>query len=517
MKVLVIGLDGASWNLLKPWIDEGKLPTLKKLIEEGVSGNLESSIPPVTFPAWKCYSTGKNPGKLGTYHWMYIDFDKQKIGINDSLSFKSKEIWDYIGCKLRVGIIDLPTTFPPKKVNGFMISGGIYSSKGFTYPRELEQKLREKYNYEPFIETLIFDTKIEEAVEKVRAAIKSRFEVAKDALRYDKIDFLNLCIFYIDTLQHYLWDSKEVEDVWKYIDDEIGKILDLLKDDWIVIIMSDHGFTSIKATFNVNVWLQQNGFLSTRVFGFGKFFFVTNLNRQKLYSFIKKIKLIPLLKKLPRPIMLRLAKEVPDENIGMRVEGMEKYIDWKNTKAIAIGDLIYINRKSILDYEKIRDKLITELESIEDPRSGEKIVKRVYRREEVYWGAFTNRAPDLVILPNTGYRMNHGFGPREVFEFKRKGWIATHKPEGILIVYGPGIKKGEIIEKAKIIDVAPTILHILGIPIPSDMDGRVLKEIFREDSEFARRELVYQVVEEDKTLTEKERVRKRISEIKRRI
>lgn len=137
-KVVVIGIDGATFELIVPWIQNGKLPFLKRLKDEGVWGKLESTIPPVTFPAWKCYSTGKNPGKLGVYYWFSVDFYKKGYRFNNSLDFKSQEIWDYLGQNnYRVSIINMPSTYPPKKVNGFLISGMQASEDSlYTFPPE---------------------------------------------------------------------------------------------------------------------------------------------------------------------------------------------------------------------------------------------------------------------------------------------------------------------------------------------------------------------------------------------
>ena len=133
---LVIGIDGACWPLISELIDSGKLPNLKKLRENGVWGDMKSCIPPITCPAWKCYSTGKNPGKLGVFWWEYLDIKNKKSIIPNSRSFDSKEVWDYLNDKgYKTGIIGMPTTFPPNKVNGFMISGAPGAeNKGYTYP-----------------------------------------------------------------------------------------------------------------------------------------------------------------------------------------------------------------------------------------------------------------------------------------------------------------------------------------------------------------------------------------------
>jgi predicted AlkP superfamily phosphohydrolase/phosphomutase len=166
-KTLALGLDGATWDILLPLIEEGKLPAFKKLLGEGVYGDLQSVIPPVTCPAWKCYSTGKNPGKLGVFWWVDVNKESGKIVMPNAYSFKSRDLWDYLGDKgFKVGIINMPTTYPPKKVNGFMVSGfGMPMDKKFdfqqpyTYPNELQEELEAKYDYKVGIERLNRDKK----------------------------------------------------------------------------------------------------------------------------------------------------------------------------------------------------------------------------------------------------------------------------------------------------------------------------------------------------------------------
>ena len=148
VKVLVLGFDGGSWNILNGMLKNNNLKNFKKLIDNGCYGSLESTIPPATYPGWKCYSTGKNPGKLGVYGFLRLDMENKKIIPNDSTSFKSKEIWDYLSSKnISVGVINMPTTSPPKKVNGFMISHSLIDTKRYTYPKELEDEIVEKFNY----------------------------------------------------------------------------------------------------------------------------------------------------------------------------------------------------------------------------------------------------------------------------------------------------------------------------------------------------------------------------------
>ena len=148
-KVIVIGLDGATWDLIKLWADKGVLSTLKYLMTNGSFGISESIVPHYTFPNWKCISTGKNPGKLGVYSWMKVDFRKERIIPNVSKDFKSNEIWDLLSDKnLPCGVIGMPTTYPPKKLEkGFIVSEMNPFDYNFTYPKELEEELKSQFNY----------------------------------------------------------------------------------------------------------------------------------------------------------------------------------------------------------------------------------------------------------------------------------------------------------------------------------------------------------------------------------
>ena len=147
INMLVIGIDGACWPLINKLIKSEELPNIKNLRENGVWGDMKSCIPPITCPAWKCYSTGKNPGKLGVFWWEYLDLENKKSIIPDSRSFDSKEIWDYLNeNEIKTGIIGMPTTYPPKKVNGFMISGSPEAGDtDYTYPKSIEKDVEVKF------------------------------------------------------------------------------------------------------------------------------------------------------------------------------------------------------------------------------------------------------------------------------------------------------------------------------------------------------------------------------------
>lgn len=510
-KVLIIGIDGASWNLINSMIKS--LPNLKYLIRHGVHGNFKSTIPPVTFPAWKSYSTGKNPGKLGVYEFANVDLKNKKIWFANSKSFKSRDVWDYIGeTGHKVAIINMPGTYPVKKVNGVMI-GGPFSFKGYTYPSELEKQLEKEFDYSPYSYELSKEffniSNLEQLISIGKKLIKSRFEVAKYLLREGNYSFLHLTIFCIDCFQHFLWDSKETRRLWKYIDKNIGELLKSLNGEWKIFIMSDHGFTKLKGIFYQGTWLKEKGLLKFHDPSLlWRIFTSFHINSTKIFDFLKKTGILALVKNLPSFVLQDYFEKIPlkDER-----GGLTKRIDWNNSKVIALSNLIYLNVKNSEERKELSDYLIKNLKKIKNPTTGELIIKKVFQKEEIYLGKEISNAPDLIIHPNDGYRILEIVRKDCYFreEIERNEWIAKHAQNGIFIAYGSGIKKGEKLDDIQIYDLTPTILHIFGIPIPMDIDGVVLKEIFEKDNCFAKREVIYHKIEDEKL-----RIQQKIKELK---
>jgi len=503
-KVLVLGLDGGTWNVIKPLVEQGKLPTIAKLMRNGCYGDLESCIPPITFPAWKCYSTGKNPGKLGVFWWTQPDFKNRKIKTNNSTSFKSKEIWDFLDeFGIPSGVIGMPTTYPPKKLrHGFVVSEMNPTDTGFTYPTEIEKLLKDEIGYRGIFTD--YHGKDAEIVLNDRInLIQQRFNAAKLLLNYYPTAFLNLTIFYIDNIQHFYWghmaagDAKygnAIEKTWRIVDRGISEIVYYFNPEYIFII-SDHGFTSLRAVFNICKWAMNKGYLCLNskakfLSRFGILFTVGSV----VYTLVSKV---------------RKSKEL----LTTAVEGI---IDWNKSKILPYGEgVVYLNPHAFSseeDKDAFREVLIEELRRIREPKTGEPLAKKVFRKEEIYKGKYIDQAPDILILPNEGYEItcSFRFGGEWNYSIKESGWSGTHALHGIFIAYGPDVKKGCEVEGVRIYDIAPTILHLYGLPIPRDMDGRVLEEIFEEGSEMARRPIMYRDVE-----SEKSKIREKIMLLKK--
>lgn len=492
MKLAVIGLDGAAFELLDPWIQEGSLPNLKKLKEEGIWADMESVLPPVTSPNWKAYSTGKNPGKLGIFWWENIDFKEEKVYYPADRKFKHDEIWDHLdSIGLKIGVMGMPTTYPPQPINGFFVSCGPDAEEtGFTYPKELEDTLVNKYGIKPQLETMI-KSNPEKATEEIYKIIEGQFDAALHYGEEFDVDFLQLSIFHINVLQHFFWDDEKTKKGWKMIDKKIGEVYKKADN---ILFMSDHGCNKIEHVFNINTWLENKGYLKT-TFGMSDFLNMINLDREKLGRLTRFLHLNKVLKKI---LPASMKESVPTKSGEVKKEGKSSKVDWKNTKVFASGQgPIYINEDAVEDVEKLKKQLIHELENVEEPKTGKKLIRKVYRKEEIYEGEFLDEAPDLVIDQEKGVHIPGGLGRKNVFGFSEK-WEAENKKHGLFGAIGEDIANKEKITDVSILDLAPTILHIHDVPIPRDMDGKVLKQIFKEDSDPGKREVKISTKQKEK-------------------
>jgi predicted AlkP superfamily phosphohydrolase/phosphomutase len=499
-RVIVIGLDGASWNIIEPMVQEGKLPTIGKLMQDSCYGNLESCVPAKTFPAWKCYSTGKNPGKLGVYDFANLVAGVQyKVTFNNSTSFKSEELWDILGRNgIDCGVLDMPTTYPPRAINGFMVSNAPPRPSRFVYPPGLESDIKRHFDYktEP---NHYFETDKEAAISDCMTIINQRFEVAHYLMKRFHPAFFHLTIFEIDTMQHYT-RGKPLEDAWIAIDNGIKSILDAHCDEsTYIILMSDHGHTDRVCNFQISKWLESKGLVVARRRSRTLYAILSilGLRRDRVIGLVTKIGMFRVLRDfVPKTIRLRFLALLPTRSAGPR-NPMKSMIEREKSKVIPFGGggQLYINKdlfSSPEEYENFRTNLISELQGIADPRTGVKIAQRVYKREDLYSGPYVSQSPDIVVLPNDGYMLGNVGAIEDIWVYPDIDWTRCHRLQGIFAILGPDVMKGTNIEGAKIFDLAPTILHILGIPVPQDIDGRVLKETFKKDSILGQREVIYQ-------------------------
>ncbi|SEH46291.1 Predicted phosphohydrolase or phosphomutase, AlkP superfamily [Halopenitus malekzadehii] len=501
---IVFGLDGAHFELLNPWIKEGKLPNIKHAIESGVHGDLHSVLPPVTSPNWKAYATGKNPGKFGIFWWENIDVDERRVFYPQDRKNQQPEFWELLQEDDRPGVIGVPTTYPPKEVDPFLIAGAPDGANaGFAHPPELEQQLRDKYDYRVTIKNELRATP-DVAAEEIIDAIDQRFTVARDLFYEYDLTFLQVTTFYINSLQHYFWDDEYTLRGWKVIDEHLGTFLD---EGYDVILMSDHGSNAINWVFHVNTWLENENYLTLDTKA-ARFMHRIGINRDRLLRIISAFGLQDIAKRLAPQQLLNV---IPDKSGELIHESKTSNVDWEHSTVLASGQgPVYLTvDENNEKYERIRKELITKLRKLTTP-TGESVVRDVYRAEEVYSGSYVSDGPDLVLDQAPGIHIKGSIGRQTVFtEPRDDGWAAENKQEGLFAATGPSFDEGEV-EPLSILDLAPTILHLRGYDLPRDLDGEVATEVFASDVAASEQPVSYR--EMNARISERERIRRIIRE-----
>lgn len=497
-KVLVLGLDGATFKILKPLVEKFDLPNLSSLINKSASGLLQSVFPPVTAPAWTSFMTGKGPGNHGV-----VDFADVVAGggqkIVSSESIKSETIWSILGAMgKKVGLLNIPVTYPPPKVNGFVISGMPTPDRNvaFSSPPSLGRELSKSLGpYISIVPWMKYSRRhADRLLKDLIHCVRQRGKYTTYLMKEHEWDFFMVVFSSTDVIQHALWDvishlcnnspdsrynkyEQLIVEYFQELDNILGKICDLTDDNTRIFVISDHGFGPVSKMVHINNWLSELGLLSYNA-----------AKLRKLNFFVTVKKLISQVSPLSRFRFLR-RNLVP----MLHSDAFRMCIDWEKTKAFSASFTqqgIYINLngrqpKGIVEpgkeYEELRKLLISELRKLTDPETGNPVVTDLFMREDVYNGTFLEYAPDIMFILEDGrYQADNVIG-NKIFEACNSRMTGTHRMEGIIAVRGHGIKQEWMIENAEIIDLAPTILYSLGIPLPDDMEGKVLSDMFTED------------------------------------
>lgn len=506
--IVVIGLDGGTFKVFRPWIDQGKLPTLKHLMENGAWGELESCLPPVTSPAWKCYSTGKNPGKLGIFWWRQVDRVRKKIVESGSSTlFRSLDLWDYLGqAGYRVASVGMPLTYPPRPLNGYMVSGHPYAeSSGYTYPPELECELEQHlaYRIHPKLAPQADNRLTPEVLEAIKEVVGIRFDAALYLLSREKLDFLSVVTFDLNMLQHLCWREPPVEELWNLVDAKVAEVIEHF--DYVFVI-SDHGLSRLEREFYLNVWLLERGYLVLNdSFEQHPGFKLTRLMRRLLTKGSEFLRIKETLKSALPAAVRHWGIAQPGGREIRHASRFEESIDWDKSRVVATpqGPVYLINYSSEEERIKLRDQIAEQLGPIRDPVTGKRVVENIHKREDIYCGHYLEETPDLVVESVPEVYIREGKPGCGLFG-DSNDWQAGNYRYGIFIAYGPDIRCISDLSNIQIVDVAPTILKLMGVEPPEDMDGRVLHEVFEKPLEPGRvieiannnRETAYSVEEE---------------------
>ena len=506
-RVFVVAWDGATLDLLGPWCQQGELPTLQSILESGAHGKLASTFPPLTGPAWASFMTGKSPGNHGVFEFFRRRPGSYSQVLSSPSSVHGRSLWKLLSqADRKVGVINVPLTYPPEEVNGFLISGLLTprDCADWAYPKELVQELREQVGtYLIHHDEKYTKSNVENLLLEQHRILQSRTEAALYLIREKQWDFFMVHYYGPDRMTHEFWhlldpshpqhDAQErqrfgnvVLDFFRRLDSDLGKLLATLDENVVVILMSDHGMGPVTKFLNVNSWLMSEGYL--RLKG-------DVLTRVKQGLFRAGFNYYTLGKLV---LQAGWGKKAVQIGRGRRQELQERVflsfrdVDWSRTRAYSMGNYgqIYANLRGREpqgcvepgpEYEGLLEELTERLGSLVDPESGKKVVERVFRAHDVYSGEFVDQAPDLLFLTSDMQYKALGlsdFNSPRVLE-PVYGCTGNHRMEGLVALQGNEvIGEGITIEGASIEDLAPTILYLLGVPVPREMDGEVLRSAF---------------------------------------
>ncbi len=531
-KIFCIGFDGATFDLIRPWAESGKLPTFKKLMDGGAWSELRSTVPPVTASAWSSFMTGKNPGAHGLFDFMRRRDGSYDLAPVSALDRDGKTVWDLIGdAGKQVIVMNVPVTWPPQPVNGLLVTGMLTprGTDNYTYPRALADELREHIGeYIVYSDEVYSKGRGEILLNALKYSADQRVKAAEYVLIKYPWDFFMLVFPETDTVSHGLWSAYDpthhehdpaeaarfrdgILEIYQHLDALLARLIAKLNaqaviaseanplphpppsatgegrggGDTTILLMSDHGHGPVRNFLYVNNYLAQLGYLK----------FKPNLSiRAKQFTF--RMGLTPrAIYKMLLAMGLGKLRRTLDKRRGGR--GLLKRfflsfndVDWSRTRAYSIGYIgeVHINLRGRepqgivepgAEYERTRDEIISHLRELKLPDDSP-LVEYIWKKEEIYSGAHLAEAPDILFLPRKLETIAFGdfeFGSNKIIE-PSYGVSSSHRMNGIFIASGAGVKNAGEFSGAQLIDLSPTILHLLGLPVPRDMDGRVLSEIF---------------------------------------
>jgi predicted AlkP superfamily phosphohydrolase/phosphomutase len=507
-KVAVFGLDGITLDLLQPWLDEGRLPNLARLLATGASGRLRSTVPPVSASAWASFFTGTNPGQHGLIDFTYPAADSYKINVSNSSTRTAPSLWEIVSeASGRVGMVSVPMTYPPEPLNGFALCSFLTPSADsrYTYPDALQEETAAVAG--PFPLHMSEKGRGKDPRRFVQAVKEMEVARARTVCHLLENKSWDLFIYVVETtdnLQHEIWHlldethprhdplmaatvMPDVLDYYETIDRLLGEMIAQVPEDTLIVVLSDHGFGPFHKFFHVNNWLAEQGFLKFRR---------SPLALLKRLAFKFGVTPINALKWVIRLGLSGMRKNVKrGRGRGMLKRAFLSFsdVDWARTKAFSVGNFgqVYLNVEGQRpagtikpdEYEATRDQIAEAALALRDPDDGAQVVQRVYKREEIFHGVSMDRLPDLILHTDRARYVSFGhadFGSNRILE-SSIGQTGHHHLVGVVGLNGPGVRAGLRLDGTSILDLAPTILHYLGLPVPDYMDGQVLKQAFTDD------------------------------------
>jgi predicted AlkP superfamily phosphohydrolase/phosphomutase len=477
-QTVLIGLDGATFTILDPLMQDGVMPFLKSFVASGVRSELRSVVPPLTPPAWTSLMTGRSPGQHGIFDFFCKESpDSPHIRVATAHDVHAETLWSIADKhNLRTTVLNFPLMFPPPRLNGYVIPGWMpwrqlrlgcypetlydrlkaipgFNARELAMDMSLEAKAIEGCQPEEYEAWVDLHIRREQQWSRVLCTLMREDPCDLTAVLFDGPDKIqHLCWRFLDPacLRRSLspWEQRVRQGCLNYfreLDLLLAEIVRLAGPNATVVLASDHGFGAQAGTFFINTWLEQHGYLGWA-------------NDH-----------VPLATEAGTLGLDQLARHV-------------YLLDWERTRAYAptpSSNGIHIvmagqDRKHGVDkaeYEAFRNALVRELQSAADPVTGTPIISRVWTREEVFGGPYMDFAPDLTLELHDGGLVSI-LAAETPFK-PRPEPTGTHRPEGIFIARGPGLHQGVRLPALSILDVAPLLLCSLGLEVPRDMEGVV--------------------------------------------
>jgi predicted AlkP superfamily phosphohydrolase/phosphomutase len=511
-KVFIISLDGATFDVLRPLISQGYMPNLGRVLGNSLSAELESVLPPVTAPAWTSFMTGKNPNKHGIFDFTRFDTTEYRWKLNNSQHIRSKTIWQILSEKgKQIVVLNLPYLYPTYPVNGVMVAGwDAPTTSSFTYPDGLRKTIFDLIpDYGSTLDLSLWNYLPAESeaefcgfIGKITQSFEQSARLASHFLRQEAWDVFMVHFQQTDWIQHKLWGYIEracrdagdkhprlerVRDCYRLFDSHVGRLWEEVgKESVIKLVLSDHGFGANRGTICPNYLLRKLGYFHLQEQSESG---VKSRIKQSRYSVVRRAyqKAAQVRESLRARRVITTYKSWADM-ANERIPRQAVMIDWRRTKALLMGGsetaFIYVNLidrgpqgcVNPSDYEPLVAELVQAFRELRDPRTNERLFPKVALGREVYDAPGLDvLVPDIVLIPIEGYGISATFQEACVQETGEEG---SHRHNGVLLIEGFGLKEKIPDFQPNLVDVAPTILHMLGLAVPGDMDGRVWEEAF---------------------------------------
>jgi len=453
--------------------------------------------------------TGTNPGKHNIFDFFRIAPNHSKE-ITSSADRKSKPLWRILeSYGKRSIVVNLPNTFPADDFDGVMVAGMPLPRRdeGFVTPAALRDEVLEVIDnkFLGISHTHLLQGDVDKFLKDLEEVTVRITKLTRHLMQTRDWDCTVVIYDDLDRLQHVFWHhmdpdhpfhdsqtSNPYQDVllnyYRYIEAQIEELLNGLDDDILLLVYSDHGMGPVYKNLHVNTFFERQGWLKTKTPrpGLKEFLERIGVSFEDIRIVMGKLGLRRVLRRLvPVQVKRFLRQCLPAEGVDLEIINWSRTLDWDNSKAYLCsktGHAVMINRANVDDYEAFRDEIIAGLEALRDPETGEPVVRKVHRREDIYSGPYAKNAPDLVVEEHKVYQVQEKIGESIVAPLQR-GRVpiaANHQPQGLFTLSGAGIDHGRRLSGVNIMDIAPTLLYGMGLPIPEEMDGNPARDAFSE-------------------------------------